>query len=314
MHTLQEFHRVVPPHWPSSKNAVGTKRFTGQLPLQEHETFSKITSCRLLKNVRALQQNFCFRALQQNVFHCSNFLSFSRCIALQQIFAAEQYSVLQHIVVCCSVLQFYLRNESFRVTEGLLLYRLLQCVAVRCSMLQCVAVFAIPKTSIIPSDRRASALSYLAACCSVLHYVAVCRSALQCAAERCSALQSVAIPKTSTIPCGRRASALSYIAACCSVLQYQAVSGSALQCAAIPKTSIIPCDRRASALSISSNAASPGRCSVSQCVAARCSAQKAAAESRCRSTRWKIASILRLSANTLRRNIPKSQFVTKLNM
>jgi len=189
VHTLQEFHRVVPPHWPSSKNAVGTKRFTGQLPLQEHETFSKITSCRLLKNVRALQQNFCFRALQQNVFHCSNFLSFSRCIALQQIFAAEQYSVLQHIVVCCSVLQFYLRNESFRVTEGLLLYRLLQCVAVRCSMLQCVAVCR--NTQDINHSKWQKGFCSIVSC-SLLQCVALCCSVSQCAAVRCRALQRAA--------------------------------------------------------------------------------------------------------------------------
>jgi len=28
-----------------------TKRFTGQAPLQEHETFSKNTSCRFLKKI-----------------------------------------------------------------------------------------------------------------------------------------------------------------------------------------------------------------------------------------------------------------------
>jgi len=47
--TLQESHRISPPHGPSSKNAVGTKQFAGHAP----ETFSKNTSCRFLKNMHA---------------------------------------------------------------------------------------------------------------------------------------------------------------------------------------------------------------------------------------------------------------------
>ena len=250
-----------------------TKRFTGQVPLQEHETFSKNTSCRLLKIIWTscrLLQNFRFRALQQNVFHCSNFFTFSR-IALQQIFAAEQHSVLQHVVVCCSVLQFYLRNESFRVTEGLLLYRLLQCVAVRCSMLQCVAVCR--NTQDINHSKWQKGFCYVLGC-SLLQCVALCCSVSQCVAVRCNALQCVAIPKTSAILCGRRASALSYIAACCSLLQY-AVRCSALQCVAISKTSIIPSDRRASALSYVAACCSVLHyvavcCSALQCAAVRC--------------------------------------------
>ena len=49
MFTLQESHRISPPHGPSSKNAVGTKQFAGHAP----ETFSKNTSCRFLKNMHA---------------------------------------------------------------------------------------------------------------------------------------------------------------------------------------------------------------------------------------------------------------------
>jgi len=47
--TSQESHRISPPNWPSSKNAVGTKRLAGHAP----ETFSQNTSCRFLKNMHA---------------------------------------------------------------------------------------------------------------------------------------------------------------------------------------------------------------------------------------------------------------------
>ena len=50
----------IPPHWPSSKIAVRTKRIIGQVSLQEHETFSENTSCRFLKNIHAMN---IFRAI-----------------------------------------------------------------------------------------------------------------------------------------------------------------------------------------------------------------------------------------------------------
>ena len=35
--------RISPPQWPSSQIAMGPQRFTGQVPLQDHEIFSKNT-------------------------------------------------------------------------------------------------------------------------------------------------------------------------------------------------------------------------------------------------------------------------------
>ena len=67
--------------------------------------------------------------------------------------------VLQGVAVCCSVLQ---------------------CVAVCCSVLQCVAVCC-------------SVLQCVAVCCSVLQYVAVCFSAFQFVTVLGSVLQCVAL-------------------------------------------------------------------------------------------------------------------------
>ena len=57
------------------------------------------------------------------------------------------------------------------------------CVAVRCSVLQCVAVCYIAATS----------SAYVAVHCSALQCVAVRCSAMQCVAVRCSALQCVTV-------------------------------------------------------------------------------------------------------------------------
>jgi len=66
---------------------------------------------------------------------------------------------LMYVAVCCSALQ---------------------CVAVRCSVSQCVAVCR-------------SALHCVAVRCNVSQCVTVCRSALQCVAVRCSVSQCVAV-------------------------------------------------------------------------------------------------------------------------
>ena len=133
-------------------------------------------------------------------------------------------------------------------------YRMLQCVAVCCSVLQCAAV-------------RCSALQCVAVCCSVLQCVAVCCSALQCVAVRCTTLQHVAVvvavpvtwnkrwqefrftrkPSERGVPlflahcsisrcrgsCAACCSELQCVAVCCSVLQCAAVCCSVLQCAAV---------------------------------------------------------------------------------
>ena len=46
-------HRTFPSQWSSSQIAMGPQRFTGQVPLQDHETFTKNTSCIFLKNIHA---------------------------------------------------------------------------------------------------------------------------------------------------------------------------------------------------------------------------------------------------------------------
>ena len=95
-------------------------------------------------------------------------------------------NVLQCVVVCCSVwLCVAVRRTSLLTqmspiisgwfTERDLqrkvcysaLQRVLQCVAVCCSVLQCVAVCC-------------SVLQYVAVCCSVLHCVAVCVAVCCC--------------------------------------------------------------------------------------------------------------------------------------
>ena len=78
------------------------------------------------------------------------------------------YRVVQRgavrVAVCCSDTTAY---------SHMLAYRVLQHVAVWCSVFQCVACVAV--------------------CCSVLQYVAVCCSVLQCVAVCCSVLQCDAV-------------------------------------------------------------------------------------------------------------------------
>ena len=120
----------------------------------------------------------------------------------------------------------------------------MQCVVVRCSALQCVAVCcSVLVEESQPKRPRAnekwrvcgvcvviiepstgvccSVLQGVAVCCSVLQCVAVCCSVLQCAAECCSVLQCVAV--------------------CCSVLQCVAVCCSVLPCDAGYRAATRPC-------------------------------------------------------------------------
>ena len=107
------------------------------------------------------------------------------------------YSVLQCGAMWCSVL--HRRARRLRVTPFCTLEllarqrqpRVLQCVAVCCSVLLCAAVCC-------------SVLQCVAVCCCVLLCVAVCCSALLCVAGCCCVLQCVAV--------------------CCNVLQCVAVS------------------------------------------------------------------------------------------
>ena len=100
-------------------------------------------------------------------------------------------SVLQCVAVRCSVLQTYIHTWHL----------VLQSVAVCSSVLQCVQCVA---------DVHTHSASCVAVCCSVLQCVAVC----------CSVLHCVADIHTHSVSC---------VAVCCSVLQCVAVCCSVLQ-------------------------------------------------------------------------------------
>ena len=106
---------------------------------------------------------------------CSVFVvccSVLRCVAL--------CSVLQFFAMCCSV---------FRVLQCVAVCcSVLQCVAVCCSVYQCVAVLSISVNAYI----SCSMVQCVAVCCSVIE---VCQRIhqLQCVAACCSVLRCVAV-------------------------------------------------------------------------------------------------------------------------
>jgi len=69
----------------------------------------------------------------------------------------------------------------------------LQCVALCCTLLQCVAVRVEYVGRTLRTYVYIYVLQCVAVCCSVLQCVAVCCSVLQFVAVRCSALQCVAV-------------------------------------------------------------------------------------------------------------------------
>ena len=75
------------------------------------------------------------------------------CVAVSRNY--KQFSLLQYVAVCCTVLQ---------------------CVAVSCRVMRKEVVPMI-------KDSECSVVQYGAVCCSVLQYVAVCCSVLQCVAD-----------------------------------------------------------------------------------------------------------------------------------
>ena len=122
---------------------------------------------------------------------------------------------------------------------------MLQCVAVRCSVLQCVlqcvAVWAAVSSASLHLG-FVYLLPLLHLCCSVLQCVAVCCSVSQCVAVCCSVLQCVAVC------CSVHTSALSifclsytYFTVCCKcVLQCVAVCCSVLQWIHLSLVSLLP--------------------------------------------------------------------------
>jgi len=133
----------------------------------------------------------------------------------------------------------------------------LQCVAVGCSRLQCVAVYYSLHAA-TERDKGASLLQCDAVCCSVLQCVAVCCSVIQCVAACCSVLQCDAV--------------------CCSALQCVVVSHSVLQCNAVYCSMHAACVHtvyysvlQCVAVNCSVLQCVAVHCSVSQCVAVYCS-------------------------------------------
>ena len=88
-----------------------------------------------------------------------HFASFKRNWIMSRECVIPHSRVLQCVAVCCSVLQCV----AVLLQCVAVCYSVLQCVAVRCSVLQCVAVCY-------------SVLQCVAVCCSVLQCVAVCWS------------------------------------------------------------------------------------------------------------------------------------------
>ena len=83
--------------------------------------------------------------------------------------------------------------------------RVVQCVAVCCSVLQFVAVCTLGNTLQHTATHFRFVLQFVAVCCRVLPFVAVCCSVLQCVVVCCSVLQCVAVccsvlPWLATLP------------------------------------------------------------------------------------------------------------------
>jgi len=97
---------------------------------------------------------------------------------------------------------------------------MLQCVAVCCSVLQCILSL---KADVQTYNDVAKIFRCVAVCCSVLQRVAVCCSVLQCVAVCCSAccLSKLMFRVIITVP--RFSGVLQRVVVCCSVLQCFAV-------------------------------------------------------------------------------------------
>ena len=132
---------------------------------------------------------------------CVNVPAARNCVDTYQV----ERRMLQCVAVCCSVLQ------CVAVCCGVL-----HCVAVCCSVIQrwdtsCVNVTAA-RNCVVTFQVERSVLQCVAVCCDVVQCVAVYCSVLQCVAVCCSVLRCVAV--------------------CCSVLQCDTALGYELhQCA-----------------------------------------------------------------------------------
>ena len=119
------------------------------------------------------------------------------------------------LIFCCNA------SNLAMCCQGVM--RVLQYVAVYCSVLQCAAsCFSMQRAAVCCSVLQC--LQCVAACCSVLQRVAVCCSVLQCIAACCCILLWCVAVCCSVLQCA---------AVCCSVLQCVAVCCSVLQCVAV---------------------------------------------------------------------------------
>jgi len=119
--------------------------------------------------------------------------------------------VLQCVAVRCNVLQCVAALESPRSAPKKVCCSLLRCAAVRCSVSQCFGESVLQCEKVhaaLPEKRVAVCCS--AGCCSVLQVVAVCCSVLQCIAMCCSVRKSAQHSQESV---------LQSVAVCCSAMQ-----------------------------------------------------------------------------------------------
>ena len=118
--------------------------------------------------------------------------------------------MLQHTATHCNTLQdASIRDVRQPYRSERLLLNACTHVAVRCSMLQCVAVCCSDASLLmLNACTHANTHACVAVCCSVLQCVAACCSVLQYVAMYCSVLQCVVVS----------CSMLQCCAVCCSVL------------------------------------------------------------------------------------------------
>jgi len=148
--------------------------------------------------------------------------------------------------MCCSVLQCVavIRRRREKAALRRVVLRCLlrsitvccgvsQCVAVRCSVLQCAAHIAVCCSvlqcaariavccSVLQCGNMRSAEVFVAVCCSVLQCNAVCCSVLQCAARIAVCCREYVSPRN----CGIEANSADIcVAVCCSLFQCVAVN------------------------------------------------------------------------------------------
>jgi len=111
-----------------------------------------------------------------------------------RLFSFAALGALQCLAVCCSVLQCVTGNG------GQFLWTLEEACCSCCSVLQCLAVCSSVSQS---AALCCSVLHCAAACCSVLQSAAVCCRVLQHAAGCCSVLRGIAVCCSVTGDVGR---------------------------------------------------------------------------------------------------------------